>query len=308
MVHRLRWIIAALVVLLASSVFAQSVTLAQVEWVGLLEAVDGQSITLQGQTLSISGAEVEATLEVGKLVKVEGQVAEDGTITIEEIYVPRKAIFGIKIEGVISAISAESLTINGLVIDLNGLKLSDDFAVGVLAKVQVDGTWAARQVALGGPEDASDDAKATPDPEATAIPDADSNDDGSSDDDERLSETVAFSAEQAIAAVLALYPDAFILEIEFYGATWEVRTTLYEIEISSSTGEVMRVEEDQDDDDSRDDGDDDSRDDGDDDSRDDGDDDSRDDGDDDSRDDGDDDSRDDGDDDSRDDGDDDDDD
>jgi LysM repeat protein len=55
------------------------------ELVGVIQAINGNTITVNGQIITITGAEIKLKLEVGAIVKIHIQVSTSGNLTATEI-------------------------------------------------------------------------------------------------------------------------------------------------------------------------------------------------------------------------------
>jgi LysM repeat protein len=142
---------------LSMTIMAQDDTAAnEVELVGLIEALDMDSITVNGQRILVAAAEINTPLQLGAAVKVEAQVQADLSIRARQI----NAITGednddmlpgeIEITGLLSAFDDSTMTIAGLIIDVRGAEIKAGVVVGevvrVHASLQVNNQLQAREV------------------------------------------------------------------------------------------------------------------------------------------------------------------
>lgn len=141
----------------------------QIEFVGEIEALTTTTITINGQVIDISTAELNTALAVGEVVKVEGTLESDGSITARELYAVEDDDLlpgEVEIIGPITALDGDTITIGGLVIHVAEAELSDDLVLEVDAVVKVHmslvadtagvESWVAREVKA---DDTSDDSQ-----------------------------------------------------------------------------------------------------------------------------------------------------
>jgi hypothetical protein len=270
------------------------------ELIGILDAIDGDSIEIAGQLIDVTNAEIKPGVSVGELVKVHASMTIAGWVAREvepttaedEDSADSKPEGEFEITGTLQEFSDDSIVLSGQTISIVGAELKNALVVGVLVKAHVsvvDGVLVAREVENAFNEDDSSDDESSDD---------DSSSDDSSDDySDVVIDDAATNAQEAIAIVQGIYPNTRILEIELSdlmgaGLVWEIKTSHgLEIKIDVATGAILVIDDSSDDsnddngDDSDDDNGDDSNDDNGDDSDDDNGDDSNDDNDDDSNDD-----------------------
>ncbi len=142
----------------------------QIEFVGEIEALTTTTVTINGQVIDISTAELNTALAVGEVVKVEGTLESDGSITARELYAVEDdddLLPGeIEIIGPITALDGATITIGSLVINVATAELADDLVLEVDAVVKVHmslvadtagvESWVAREVKA---DDTSDDSQ-----------------------------------------------------------------------------------------------------------------------------------------------------
>ncbi|HML21503.1 MAG TPA: DUF5666 domain-containing protein [Aggregatilinea sp.] len=132
---------------------AQSDDTNKVELVGLIEAVEQDTITVNGLVVDVAGAQVGAALEVGTAVWIEGVTLADGTIRASEVIPAESGVLlpgELELVGLLDSLSASSAEVNGLAFDLAVAEVERGLAVGDLVKVHaglsMDGNWIAREI------------------------------------------------------------------------------------------------------------------------------------------------------------------
>lgn len=137
------------------------------ELVGEVEALSTTTLTINGQVIDISTAELNTTLAVGDVVKIEGTLAADGSIVATEVNPVEDTELQpgeVEITGPIEAIDGATITIGGLMIDVATAELSQDLTleVGLVVKVHMSlvadttagtASWVAREVETHDPAD-----------------------------------------------------------------------------------------------------------------------------------------------------------
>lgn len=125
----------------------------KVELVGLIESVQADAITVNGLVVSLTGAEVSATLDVGAAVWVEGVALDDGTIRAIEVAPAEDGVLlpgELEIVGVLDSLASGAAVVNGLTFDLAVAEVQPGLAVGDLVKVHAGlstgGDWIAREI------------------------------------------------------------------------------------------------------------------------------------------------------------------
>ncbi|MCQ3929857.1 MAG: hypothetical protein DPW16_05320 [Chloroflexi bacterium] len=169
-------LVVALTLLLATliglpKIYAQSGDdVIQIELVGEIEALSTTTLTINGQVVDISVAELNTTLAVGGVVKVEGTLEADGSIVAREVKSVEEGELlpgEVEIVGPVEAFDTDSLTIGGLVIDITTAELEDTLVleVGAIVKVHMSlvtdaagvESWVAREVQDGTDDNSQDD-------------------------------------------------------------------------------------------------------------------------------------------------------
>lgn len=168
-------LVVALTLLLATliglpKIYAQSGDdVIQIELVGEVEALSTTTLTINGQVVDISAAELNTTLAVGEVIKIEGTLEADGSIVALEVNPVEEGELlpgEVEIIGPVEAFDTDSLTIGGLVIDISAAELEDALVleVGSVVKVHMSlvtdasgvESWVAREV-QDGTDDSQDD-------------------------------------------------------------------------------------------------------------------------------------------------------
>lgn len=189
---------------------AIKVLAAEVEFTGTVESIDGDVWVVDGQSVTVDLQNVDPNIQVGDTVKVEGVVAEDGTITATEIEssvdddvddaddaddddaddddadddANDDADDDQESFGVIEAITDTTITIDGTeytVADFS--EIEDSLAVGDQVKIHFivnpDGTLTIREIELSdGLDDVDDEDGDVDDDDADDEDDADDDSDG----------------------------------------------------------------------------------------------------------------------------------
>lgn len=137
--------------LLISTLSALAQTDDSVELVGIIEDMTSTTITINQQVVDISGAELNVPLELGSLIKIEGNLSTSGEITAREVDAPDEGAQAGESEltGILESFDGSTMVINGQVVDVSTAEVKAGIVVGELVKVHVtandDGTWQARE-------------------------------------------------------------------------------------------------------------------------------------------------------------------
>ncbi len=137
---------------------------AYLELIGIVTAFDATTLTINGQVIDISSADIDLQLAVGVLVEVHAWLLADGSIVAYEVdpfddddLAPGE----IELIGIVTALDGNTLTLGGLTIDISTAVIDDDdtpLRVGVLVEIYAvvfpDGRLVARLVTT---EDAAND-------------------------------------------------------------------------------------------------------------------------------------------------------
>jgi hypothetical protein len=122
--------------LLAPQAFAQDDTSTEIEIVGLIETNSADTITVNNVIVYIADAEVSVDLSPGQAVYIEGNLI-DGEVVAREVYAAETGLLPgeIEIRGQLQDYDDETITINGLVIDITGAEIDGELMPGDFVKV-----------------------------------------------------------------------------------------------------------------------------------------------------------------------------
>jgi hypothetical protein len=143
----------------------------EVEIVGIVQSMNGQQITVNGQVIDLSGAEIKAGVTVGKTVKVHLTVNTSGVWAAREVEVvlpgspnddvgddnsvtDNARVGEVEITGTLEQAGSDFIVVSGQRISITGAEVKGRLVAGVLVKVHfrvVNGQRVAREVenALG---------------------------------------------------------------------------------------------------------------------------------------------------------------
>ncbi|HLV36673.1 MAG TPA: DUF5666 domain-containing protein, partial [Spirillospora sp.] len=124
-----------------------------IELIGTIEAINADgSIVVNGQTISITTAELNVALTVGRQVKVEGTLMADGLIVAREVDAPDADDLDddeVELSGVVESFDGTTLVIGGLSIDMRGAEFNSPVIVGQRIRIHAsfddDGNLVARE-------------------------------------------------------------------------------------------------------------------------------------------------------------------
>ncbi len=136
-----------------------------VEFVGIVESIDGDQWVIDGQIVFVAGAEVEGTIQVGDQVKVEAWDNGNGTFTAKEIYLASADDLAdeddvdddedkqeVEFTGTVESMNGDQWVIDGKVVFVSGAKIKGTIQVGGLVKVEAwdngDDTFTATEIEL----------------------------------------------------------------------------------------------------------------------------------------------------------------
>lgn len=137
---------------LITMVSAQDDPSTSVEIIGEIETINGETITVNQIEIDISNAEINVDLEVAIVVKVEGALTDDGSVIAREINAVDSGLLPgeVEIVGLLESISQDSITVNGIMIDITEAEVDRTIFVGDTVKVHATiddtGDWIAREV------------------------------------------------------------------------------------------------------------------------------------------------------------------
>lgn len=142
--------------LLPSLSLAQDATVpdspAALEFYGTVQSASATALVVNGQLMSITGAPVNTPLVVGMVVRVQGVVASDGTLTISQIDPVSPGLLPgiVELNGTLTALQGTTAVIGGETIDLTTAQVVGSLTVGQFVRVyavqSAPGTWTARSV------------------------------------------------------------------------------------------------------------------------------------------------------------------
>ena len=156
-----RYGIAALVMVLAlvmaQGALAQGSDAGRIEIVGNIEAMDMNTLTVNGLTVDITTAQINTALEIDAAVQVEGVLLMDMSIRATEVNAANMGLLPGEVEftGVVDAMAADTIVVAGLEFDITTAEVGADVAPGALVKVHASqsdtGVWVAREVFVAPP-------------------------------------------------------------------------------------------------------------------------------------------------------------
>ena len=134
-----------------------------IEMVGAVESINADgSIVVNGQTVTITTAQLNAALTVDAVVKIEGTLLNDGRIAAREVDTPDDNDLRddeIELIGVVDSFNGTSLVIGGFTFDVTGAEFNGPVVVGQVVEVEAsfadDGSLIARE--LDDEDDPADD-------------------------------------------------------------------------------------------------------------------------------------------------------
>jgi hypothetical protein len=139
----------ALLPLLVAAPFIQN-TESPIEFLGLIEAINQNTITVNGQVIDILGAQVNVPLAVGTAVEVEAVIASDGRFVARQVNPASLLPNEVEIIGTLQAFNGATITVSGQVIDIQGAQINALIPIGsrirVRASLSPQGAWVASQV------------------------------------------------------------------------------------------------------------------------------------------------------------------
>ena len=147
-----------------------------IELIGIVDAIDNNSITINGQIVDISTAEIELAVFPGDTIKIEGTLDSSGQIIAREVGEPGDDPNPSEIEfiGLVDSIDSTSVAIGSMVIDLTGAEISGTIVVGVPLKVHAtfadNGSLQAREAQVGLAPSGSSVPQPAATPEASGSP------------------------------------------------------------------------------------------------------------------------------------------
>lgn len=173
----------------------------EVELVGLVEAMDANTITINGQVINLAGTEINTPLTIGAAVQVEGTIGPDGQITAREVgAVDQFEPNAVEVTGVVQSFDGATLALAGLTINAVDAEFDANAVVpGALVRVHIvqgdDGSLTMSEISVvdadngddendDSNDDANDDGNGDNEDAANNENGDDGNDDANDDDDE----------------------------------------------------------------------------------------------------------------------------
>ncbi len=143
--------------------FAQSDT-ATVVIVGPIEATSDVSLTVNGLTVDISQAQIDAnlTLALDEIVQIEGALQTDGSILADSVSVPLSDLLPGEVEviGLLTSLDTTTAVVDGIVFDITAATVDAAALPGAMVRVfatpdLTTNIWVARELSPVGAQDAS---------------------------------------------------------------------------------------------------------------------------------------------------------
>lgn len=156
----------------------------EVEFIGLVEAMTLDTITVNQQVIDISNAEFTVAISLGTSVKIEGTLLPDGSIVAREVKAP-EAVGSIlpgefEIVGVLTSIEGGNFVIGQMLVDASFAEIKPGVALGELVKAHVsqnaDGSLIAREIEPVSDDDSDDNANLNTNDNQAGANDDNSND------------------------------------------------------------------------------------------------------------------------------------
>jgi hypothetical protein len=135
---------------------------ATIEFVGVVQAVGPANLTVNGQLIDTTFAQINTPLTVGAPVKVEGSINETGQIIAREVRAVDPTQRGmrpgeIEVVGRLTAMTGPRLTIAGLPMDATAAEFGAGVGLGQIVKVHVmlnaQNQWIVREIELASDDD-----------------------------------------------------------------------------------------------------------------------------------------------------------
>ncbi|MEZ4670076.1 MAG: DUF5666 domain-containing protein [Anaerolineae bacterium] len=247
----------------------------EVEITGTLESFSGTVMVVAGQTIDVTGAQIGAGVAVGQMVRVHAMVMAGNTWQAREVSlfvappstgtpVPPGPVGEFEIVGTLDQIGNGFIVVSGQNINIAGAEIKNALLVGVLVKVhvtQVNGELVAREVEnavmAGDNSNANDNnTNANNNSNVNGNLNDNSNSNDNNDDNGNVNSnandntsSAAVSMDEAIAKVLAVYPNTTVVSIELttkFGGTlvWEIKTAnRVEVTIDATTGVILTIDQ-----------------------------------------------------------------
>lgn len=126
-------------------------TATPVEFIGVVDAMDTNTITVNGQVIDVSSAQLNTALQVGAEVEVQGVLDASNVIRAREVNAPSSLRPSeTEFVGVLSGATGASVTVGGTTIDITNAVVDAGLSVGNVVRIAAsrgdDGRWIAREV------------------------------------------------------------------------------------------------------------------------------------------------------------------
>jgi hypothetical protein len=242
----------------------------EAELVGILESVSGSTWMVGGQTVDVSGAEIQSQFTVRQMLRIHATAIGPNQWRAREIAAvragqednaPVPAAGEFEMIGTLESIDGTSLTVSGQAVNFTSAEIKGPLVIGTLLKLHVrleNGLLVAREVEPGryrfSDDDEDDDdntnanANANVNANTNANVNTNSNANVNTNVNSNTSSAAAISADQAITIVKRVYPNAVIRSIELttrFGGTlvWEVAIGGgIELIIDAQTGVILVID------------------------------------------------------------------
>lgn len=145
-----RALVAGLLIVMMLSMVAIAATVAsaqadviaptKVEFVGTVEAFDATTVTVNGHVISLATAEVQGTLTIGSIVKVEATIDAVGNFSATEVKPVTESDRGpqeLELHGQVTAINGTIYTVAGLTFDALNARIEGNPQVGDQVEVKL---------------------------------------------------------------------------------------------------------------------------------------------------------------------------
>lgn len=160
-------LLVALALPVAQTTFAQGGSSApvDVEVVGVITALDATTITVNGQTIDISTAEITTAdpLALDMAVRVQGTIQTDGSIVARQVSDAATGLQPgeIEVTGALESLDATTAVVNGLTFDISTAEIAAGLVPGDSVRVHASydaatATWIASEIVAATPAPGSD--------------------------------------------------------------------------------------------------------------------------------------------------------
>lgn len=153
--------LALLLISAATVTLAQDDTTANIEIIGRIDVIERGALTVNGLRIDTTTAEIQTTLVIDALVKVEAFLMDDGTIAAREVYAADAGLQPgeIELEGTLEALSLVEAQVSGFSLDVSGAEIGAGVAlearVKVHAQLSPEGVWVVREIETDDEDDDS---------------------------------------------------------------------------------------------------------------------------------------------------------